>query len=96
MINESKVEKAIESLRIAEKIAKDFYDKPLVVTYSGGKDSDVLLDLALKSGIIFEVSHSVTTVDAPQTNKHVNKTFKKLRDQGINAYKRLPRYKGES
>ena len=95
MINESKVEKAIESLRIAEKIAKDFYDKPLVVTYSGGKDSDVLLDLALKSGIIFEVSHSVTTVDAPQTNKHV-KTFKKLRDQGINAYKRLPRYKGES
>ena len=96
MINESKVEKAIESLRIAEKIAKDFYDKPLVVTYSGGKDSDVLLDLALKSGIIFEVSHSVTTVDAPQTNKHVNKTFKKLRDQGINAYKRLPSYKGES
>lgn len=96
MINEYKVEKAIESLRIAEKIAKDFYDKPLVVTYSGGKDSDVLLDLALKSGIIFEVSHSVTTVDAPQTNKHVNKTFKKLRDQGINAYKRLPSYKGES
>ena len=96
MINESKVEKAIESLRIAEKIAKDFYDKPLVVTYSGGKDSDVLLDLALKSGIIFEVSHSVTTVDAPQTNKHVNKTFKKLREQGINAYKRLPSYKGES
>ena len=96
MINKSKVEKAIESLRIAEKIAKDFYDKPLVVTYSGGKDSDVLLDLALKSGIIFEVSHSVTTVDAPQTNKHVNKTFKKLRDQGINAYKRLPSYKGES
>lgn len=96
MVNSSKIEKAIESLRIAEKIAKDFYDKPLVVTYSGGKDSDVLLDLALKSGIIFEVSHSVTTVDAPQTNKHVNKTFKKLRDQGINAYKRLPSYKGES
>lgn len=96
MINESKVEKAIEAFKIAEKIAKDFYDKPLVVTYSGGKDSDVLLDLALKSGIKFEVSHSVTTVDAPQTNKHVNKTFKKLRDQGINAYKRLPRYKGES
>lgn len=96
MVNSSKIEKAIESLRIAEKIANDFYNKPLVVTYSGGKDSDVLLDLALKSGIKFEVSHSVTTVDAPQTNKHVNRTFKKLRDQGINAYKRLPSYKGES
>lgn len=65
MVNSSKIEKAIESLRIAEKIASDFYNKPLVVTYSGGKDSDVLLDLALKSGIKFEVSHSVTTVDAP-------------------------------
>lgn len=53
MVNSSKIEKAIESLRIAEKIANDFYDKPLVVTYSGGKDSDVLLDLALKSGIKF-------------------------------------------
>lgn len=95
MVNSSKIEKAIESLRIAEKIANDFYDKPLVVTYSGGKDSDVLLDLALKSGIKFEVSHSVTTVDAPQTNKHVNKVFARLKEQGITTYKRLPRFKGE-
>ena len=96
MIDISKIEKAIESLRIAEKIAEDFYDKPLVVTYSGGKDSDVLLNLALKSGVEFEVSHSVTTVDAPQTNRHVNKVFSKLKEQGIKAYKRLPKYKGES
>ena len=95
MVNSSKIEKAIESLRIAEKIAKDFYDKPLVVTYSGGKDSDVLLDLALKSGINFEVSHSVTTVDAPQTNRHVNRVFERLRANGINAYKRMPEYKGK-
>lgn len=95
MVNSSKIEKAIESLRIAEKIAKDFYDKPLVVTYSGGKDSDVLLNLALKSGIKFEVSHSVTTVDAPQTNKHVNKVFARLKEQGITTYKRLQRFKGE-
>lgn len=94
-MDKDKITKAIEAFKTAEKIAKDFYDKPLVVTYSGGKDSDVLLDLALKSDIKFEVSHSVTTVDAPQTNKHVNRTFKKLRDQGINAYKRLPSYKGE-
>lgn len=95
-MDKDKITKAIEAFRTAEKIANDFYDRPVVVTYSGGKDSDVLLDLALKSGINFEVSHSVTTVDAPQTNKHVNMTFKKLRDQGINAYKRLPSYKGES
>lgn len=94
-MDEHKIEKAIEAFKTAEKIAKDFYNQPLVVTYSGGKDSDVLLDLALKSRIKFEVSHSVTTVDAPQTNKHVNKVFARLREQGITAYKRLPQFKGE-
>lgn len=94
-MDEDKINKAIEALKTAEKIARDFYDKPVVVTYSGGKDSDVLLDLAIKSGISFEVSHSITTVDAPQTNRHVNKVFEKLHEQGINAYKRSPMYKGE-
>jgi adenylylsulfate reductase, thioredoxin dependent len=95
-VDKTKIAKAIDAFRTAERITRDFYDKPLVVTYSGGKDSDVLLDLALKSGIQFEVSHSVTTVDAPQTNRHVNKVFARLKKRGIKAYKRLPSYKGES
>ena len=95
-MNKDKIDKAIESLQMAEKIAKDFYDKPLVVTYSGGKDSDVLLDLTIKSGIKFEVSHSITTVDAPQTNRHVNRVFERLREKGINAYKIRPTYKGSA
>ena len=94
-MNKDKINKAIEAFKTAEKIARDFYDKPVVVTYSGGKDSDVLLDLAIKSGIKFEVSHSITTVDAPQTNKHVNKVFERLRKKGINAYKKMPNYKGK-
>lgn len=88
-VNEEKISKAIEALKTAEKIARDFYDKPVVVTYSGGKDSDVLLDLAIKSGISFEVSHSITTVDAPQTNRHVNKVFAELKEKrhkGIQEY----------
>ena len=94
-MDEIKIVKSIEAFKTAEKIAKDFYNRPLVVTYSGGKDSDVLLDLALKSGVEFEASHSVTTVDAPQTNKHVNEVFARLKEQGINTYKMLPRFKGE-
>lgn len=94
-VNEEKISKAIKALKTAEKIARDFYDKPVVVTYSGGKDSDVLLDLAIKSGISFEVSHSITTVDAPQTNRHVNKVFAELKEKGIKAYKNMPIYKGK-
>ena len=94
-MDEIKIAKSIEAFKTAEKITKEFYNRPLVVTYSGGKDSDVLLDLALKSGVEFEVSHSVTTVDAPQTNKHVNEVFARLKEQGITAYKRLPQFKGE-
>ena len=94
-MDEDKINKAIEALKTAEKIARDFYDKPVVVTYSGGKDSDVLLDLAIKSGISFEVSHSITTVDAPQTNRHVNKVFAELKEKGIKAYKTMPTYKGK-
>lgn len=94
-MNEGKINKAIEAFKTAEKIANDFYDKPVVVTYSGGKDSDVLLDLAIKSGISFEVSHSITTVDAPQTNRHVNKVFAELKEKGIKAYKTMPTYKGK-
>ena len=94
-MDKDKINKAIEAFKTAEKIARDFYDKPVVVTYSGGKDSDVLLDLAIKSGIDFEVSHSITTVDAPQTNRHVNEVFAELKEKGIKAYKKMPTYKGK-
>lgn len=61
-MDNEKIQKAIDAFRTAEKIANDFYDRPVVVTYSGGKDRDVLLDLAIKSEIKFEASHSITTV----------------------------------
>lgn len=89
------IEKAIEALQTASEISLEYYKKPLILAYSGGKDSDVILDLALKADIDFEVIHSVTTVDAPQTNKHVNKVFKSLKEVGIKTYKKIPMYKGK-
>lgn len=62
---------AIMRLRDGAEISKRYYDKPLMLCYSGGKDSDIILDLALKSGIDFEVQHSHTTADAPETVKHI-------------------------
>lgn len=76
-------QKAIERLKAASDMSIRLYKQPLVITYSGGKDSDVLLHLAEASGIPFEVLHSLTTADAPQTVYHVRATFHRLEDKGI-------------
>ena len=74
---------AIERLRMASEMSLRLYKQPLVVTYSGGKDSDVLLHLAEASGIPFEVLHSLTTADAPETVWHVRDTFRRLELAGV-------------
>lgn len=74
---------AIERLRMASEMSLRLYKQPLVITYSGGKDSDVLLHLAGKSGIPYEVLHSLTTADAPETVWHVRDTFRKLELAGV-------------
>lgn len=45
-------------------------DGPLELSYSGGKDSDVILQLARESGIRFEAIYKNTTIDPPGTIKH--------------------------
>lgn len=74
---------AIERLRAASDMSLRLFEKPVVITYSGGKDSDVLLHLAEKSGIPFEALHSLTTADAPETVRHVYDTFRRLEEKGV-------------
>lgn len=77
------IEKSIDRLKFASEISLKHYSRPLVCEYSGGKDSDTLLRLFEMSGIPFEVHNSHTTVDAPQTVRHIKDTFSKLSDKGI-------------
>lgn len=74
---------ATERLKAASDMSLRLFKQPLVITYSGGKDSDVLLHLAEISGIPFEALHSLTTADAPETVRHVYDTLKRLEDKGI-------------
>lgn len=62
-----KERQTIERIRMASEMSLSYYQKPLVCTYSGGKDSDVMLELFRRAGIPFEVLHSHTTMDAPPT-----------------------------
>lgn len=87
--------KAIERIQLASEMSLHHYGKPLVCTYSGGKDSDVMLELFRRGGIPFEVHNSHTTADAPQTVRHIKEVFKKLEEDGIKCTIEMPKYKGK-
>lgn len=88
-------QQAIENIKLGAQMSEQYYNEPIICTYSGGKDSDVLLDLFIKSGVDFVVHNSHTTVDAPQTVYHIRKKFKKLEDMGIKTKIIYPIYKGK-
>ena len=82
---------AIERLKIASEMSLNYYNQPMVICVSGGKDSDVILELAKRSGVPFAVQHSHTTVDAPQTVYHVRKMFRQLELDGIKTIYTMPK-----
>ena len=84
---------AIKRLQEASMLSLHYYEQPLVMTYSGGKDSDVLIQLAINSGIPFEVQHNHTTADAPETVLHIRDTFKRLEEKGVQCTINWPQYK---
>ncbi len=86
---------AIELFKMGSRISQRNYGLPIVVTYSGGKDSDVLLEVAKASGEPFEVHNSHTTCDAPLTVYHIRKKFRELELQGIKCTIEHPKYKDE-
>ena len=89
-----KEQKAIARLKEAALMSETYYQKPLIVTTSGGKDSDVCIALALAAGIDFEVQHNHTTADAPETVYHVRETFKRLEEKGVKCTVNWPTHKG--
>ena len=85
---------AIERLKAASEMSLAYYKQPLVVTDSGGKDSSVCKELAIRAGIPFEVQHNHTTADAPDTVYFVRREFKRLEEKGITCTVNKPTYKG--
>ena len=88
---EKKVEVAYERFRWAAKEAERLCDMPLVVRYSGGKDSDGILQLAKESGVPFRVTHNLTTADPPDNVYYIRRVFAALREEGIDCRINVPR-----
>ena len=90
---EDKVEKAKRTLKLAADMSRTYYKAPLIIAYSGGKDSDCLLHIA-ESCLApreFEVINSHTTLDPPEVVYHIRDTFERLSSGGVKTtIKNLP------
>lgn len=74
---EKKIERAIQLLKAATAMSNE----PIEISYSGGKDSDVLLELAKMAGIKYRAIYKNTTIDPPGTIKH-------CKDNGVEIVRR--------
>ncbi|MCL2798560.1 MAG: phosphoadenosine phosphosulfate reductase family protein [Firmicutes bacterium] len=82
---------AIQLLKDCEPRALEYYPKGFIVGYSGGKDSEVLVDIFFKSGVKFMIIHNHTTIDTPETVYHVRKRFREWENRGITCQINYPR-----
>jgi len=68
-----KVKMAIERIKTFDPSQSEALQDlaPYYVAYSGGKDSDVLRILFELSGVKYDLAHSHTTIDAPETVRYI-------------------------
>lgn len=66
-LSEGLKKKVGQSIRLLQSVKTD---GPIEVCYSGGKDSDVILELAKMAGINYRAIYKNTTIDPPGTIKH--------------------------
>lgn len=88
---------AIRRIHLAAELSAAYYQKPLLLllAYSGGKDSEVCLELCRRAHIPLEVIHHLTTADAPETIYHVRNVFRQLELEGIACAFHKPLYRGK-
>lgn len=63
--------KVAASIKLLQTIQKAHAGEQIELAYSGGKDSDVILQLAKEAGINYRAIYKNTTIDPPGTIAHV-------------------------
>lgn len=81
------------SIRLLQAIQKSHPDDVIEIAYSGGKDSDVILQLAKEASINYRAIYKNTTIDPPGTIAHVRAMGVEVR-QPIKSFFQLVQEKG--
>lgn len=75
MITESKINKAIDLLKKAEKIALKYDKDGFYLCFSGGKDSQCIYHLCKLAGVKFKAYYNVTTIDPPELLSFIKENY---------------------
>lgn len=86
----SKPEMSIALLREFEPMALALHPDGYYLTYSGGKDSDTNLELAIEAGVKFTAHYNITGIDPSEAIVHIKYTRRRLAEIGIMLYMEPP------
>lgn len=70
---ESKIPKSIGLLQMYERKSIEMHKNGYYLAFSGGKDSEVIKQLAKEAGIKYEAFYNLTTIDPPELVRHIKK-----------------------
>ena len=76
---QSKIEASVTTIQRAAKLAQNYTGEPLVVAFSGGKDSQTVYHLTEAAGVDFEAVYSATTIDPPEVVRFIKKHYPMVR-----------------
>lgn len=85
MINEQLQKKIEQSILLLQSIQRR-YEGEIELAYSGGKDSDVILQLAKEAGLRYRAIHKCTTIDPPGTLAHVKELGVEIRRPAVSFF----------
>lgn len=76
MITQAKIDKAIQLIKKAEKLALKYNQKEgFYLGFSGGKDSQCIFHLAKMAGVKFKAHYAVTTIDPPELMRFIKTNY---------------------
>lgn len=72
---EDKINRAIENIKMFEEVALRMDPEGYYLAFSGGKDSQVIFQLAKMAGVKFTAHYHITTVDPPELVQFIRKEY---------------------
>lgn len=76
---EEKIGRALETIKLFEKTALRMNEEGYYLAFSGGKDSQVIYQLARMAGVKFTAHYHITTVDPPELVRFIRKEYPEVR-----------------